>query len=217
MAECPTCDEKFDSKHGMMIHHSLIHGESLAKKKCVCENCGTAFEEFQSRIKNGKGRFCSRKCKYDIGRVEVECAQCGTVVKQPQHRAKRYDQSFCSRQCNNKWLMVDGNAPGWNQQREDHSQWRGGTRTWYGTNWKEQREKALNRDGYQCVVCGMTREKHKERYNRDLTVHHRIPIREFWDGDDLDYESANDVKNLMTVCRGCHKRWDLLPVQPEVI
>lgn len=215
--DCPTCGESFDTDHGMKVHHHGAHGESLAKKDCTCENCGEAFKEFQSRIENGRGRFCSTDCKHDIGRVEVECHQCGDIVKQPHHRAKRYERSFCSQECNDEWLTLEGNAPGWNQQKENHSQWKGGTLRWYGPNWEEQREKALKRDNYQCRSCGMTQGGHELMYGRDLTVHHLTPLREFRTDGELDYEAANKLDNLMTVCRGCHKQWDLLPVQPEVV
>ncbi len=215
-SDCPTCGESFDSEHGMKIHHYGAHGESLAKKNCTCKNCGVTFKEFQSRIERGKGKFCSKECKHDIGRVEVECHQCGTVVKQAEHRAERYERSFCSQECNDEWLTLEGNAPGWGQQQENHSQWKGGTKRWYGTNWAEQREKALERDNYQCKSCGMTQDEHEDAYGRDLAVHHLTPIREFRSDGNLDAEAANTLDNLMTVCRGCHKQWDLLPIQPEV-
>lgn len=34
----------------------------------------------------------------------------------------------------------------------------------YGSNWRKQRAKALERAGYCCERCGMTDEEHKERY-----------------------------------------------------
>lgn len=215
-SECPTCGECFETDHGMKIHHEAMHDKSLAQIECTCETCGESFTEFESRINNGRGRFCSTECKHNIGRIEVTCCHCGETVKKAKHRTGRYERSFCSRECNRKWLSIEGNAPGWNQQRENHSQWAGGTRTWYGTNWEEQREKAIERDGYQCLSCGMTRDDHREVYGRDLTVHHLTPIREFRSDGELDYEAANSLDNLMTVCRGCHKQWDLLPIQPEV-
>lgn len=86
----------------------------------------------------------------------------------------------------------------------------------YGPNWDEQRRKALDRDGWQCRLCEMTNEMHKEVYTYGLEVHHVIPIRCFRPFDSAaDYERANDLSNLRTVCCPCHHEWEGVPVFPE--
>ncbi len=65
----------------------------------------------------------------------------------------------------------------------------------YGPNWNHQRLAALKRDFYSCQNCG------KSDQNQPLHVHHKIPFRQF-----EDYNMANDLQNLITLCQECHKR-----------
>lgn len=70
---------------------------------------------------------------------------------------------------------------------------------YYGSNWPEQREKALRRDGWRCRGCGLTMRAHRCIWSGGLHVHHRTKFREF-----EEYEAANRLENLVTLCRGCH-------------
>jgi 5-methylcytosine-specific restriction endonuclease McrA len=73
----------------------------------------------------------------------------------------------------------------------------------YGSNWSEQREKALERDGWECRDCGTTNEEHLDRDGQGLHVHHLTKRRKF-----DDYEEANRLENLVTLCRDCHAKWE---------
>lgn len=66
------------------------------------------------------------------------------------------------------------------------------------------REQIIKRDGEQCVKCGMSRARHKEKYGRDITVDHI-------DGRGLNHkkdEKNNNPNNLQTLCLSCHVRKD---------
>ncbi|MEW5957509.1 MAG: Zn-binding domain-containing protein, partial [Chloroflexota bacterium] len=65
----------------------------------------------------------------------------------------------------------------------------------YGPNWPAQREQARARDGYRCQICGAP-----ER-GRAHDVHHKAPFRTF-----ASYRQANQLSNLITLCRPCHRR-----------
>ncbi len=65
----------------------------------------------------------------------------------------------------------------------------------YGPNWPRQRDRARARDGYRCQMCGVS-----ER-GRAHDVHHKIPFRAF-----DSYQQANQLTNLITLCRPCHRR-----------
>lgn len=60
-------------------------------------------------------------------------------------------------------------------------------------NFNGNREKALSRDEYKCVKCGMTQQGSYKKYRRDLYVVRLI-------GND------NKLDNLVSLCRGCHVR-----------
>ena len=208
-SKCPTCDNAFDTKAGMRIHHKQAHGESLSKKTLTCENCGDTFEEFESRIKNGRGRFCSKGCHYDDGREVVTCVRCGETAKRVSCRTDRYDREFCSRECYLDERREGGkNAPGWIDGRwlSPHYHRK------YNKTWYDSRAKALERDAYQCQGCNMSSEEHYEQYDRQLPVHHIRPAESFKIAD-----NAHVLSNLITLCRQCHNRWEGIPLRPQVV
>lgn len=83
---------------------------------------------------------------------------------------------------------------------EDSPCYNGGYLADYGSNWGRKRREALERDGYQCQICGLSRKDHKEEFGKDIHVHHIKPRSDF---DDVD--EANELKNLKTVCVRCHR------------
>jgi 5-methylcytosine-specific restriction endonuclease McrA len=66
------------------------------------------------------------------------------------------------------------------------------------------REIVLKRDNYKCVVCGMTNEQHKIKFNRSVSVHHI-------DGKGVYSKIKNhSIDNMETLCLPCHTRKDNL-------
>lgn len=97
---------------------------------------------------------------------------------------------------------------------EDHPSWKGGHIEYYGKSWDDQREKALERAGFQCEHTGMRQEEHKKLYNgQGLHVHHIRPFREF--GIE-NHKSANRLSNLRVLCSTEHRRWEGIPTLPKV-
>lgn len=68
--------------------------------------------------------------------------------------------------------------------------WRGGHAGYRGPSWPQQRRRALERDGHQCVRC---------KTSEQVTVHHKIPFCLF-----ATHVAANHLSNLETLCRPCH-------------
>lgn len=82
-------------------------------------------------------------------------------------------------------------------------------RNGYGPNWFKQRKAALERDSYTCQRCGhIGRELPNGKWT--VSVHHRVKIKCFVMDGVCDYEAANDLSNLVTLCEvnGCHKSAD---------
>lgn len=65
----------------------------------------------------------------------------------------------------------------------------------YGPTWPRQRERARERDGFRCQVCGLAET------NRAHDVHHKTPFRSF-----ASAQAANQLENLITLCPACHRR-----------
>lgn len=72
----------------------------------------------------------------------------------------------------------------------------------YGPNWPQQRAAARARDGFRCAICGAA-----EPPNRQHDVHHKRPFRAFnyVPGVNQAYREANQLDNLVTLCRSCHQ------------
>lgn len=111
---------------------------------------------------------------------------------------------------------IERRDPSAGKSGEEHWNWRGGVPEYYGPNWQSQREKCLERDGYACRDCGMSTESCSEVYGKGLDVHHKVPFRTFAPFESRqDYENANKLTNLVTLCAKCHQKWERIPVQPQ--
>lgn len=108
----------------------------------------------------------------------------------------------------------------------------------YGSNWRTQRRKTLERDNYNCVLCGMSNESHITNNNRGLDVHHIYKLRKFYDlltenhikllKSDKDCSKlhskvknitnkANHISNLVSLCRNCHlEKIEKKPPQKQI-
>lgn len=67
----------------------------------VCQRCSKSFLVRPHKVKEGKGKFCSRACA-DYG-WEEPCQNCGELVHRTEHHAKTQKHVFCSRLCYGLW------------------------------------------------------------------------------------------------------------------
>jgi len=87
----------------------------------------------------------------------------------------------------------------------------------YGPGWNtKKKETVRERDDYTCQDprCSVTQTEHIEKYGKKLHVHH---LRKARDVDDPKERNAKE--NLITLCRGCHPRWEKMAdarLVPEV-
>jgi uncharacterized C2H2 Zn-finger protein len=194
--ECPTCSRNFNSARGMKIHHKQAHGQSIAKHahgKVECPTCGDMFAQerfMSSHHKQAHGE--------SVAGVEVKCAYCGNPTTKIPARIRACDRDFCGVRCRAAWQAQQTGA--------DTNNWRGGFDHGYGYAWGHQREKALERDGRQCVVCG----RGKEDIGREPDVHHIVRK-----GDFDDPETAHELDNLVMLCREHHHEWEGIPLRPQ--
>lgn len=83
-------------------------------------------------------------------------------------------------------------------------------RLYYGAEWSKRREKAIQSADECCEVCEMDRDEHKNKFGFDLHVHHIRKMRKF-----ESTKEANKLKNLLSVCVRCHRKWENIPLAPE--
>jgi len=115
-------------------------------------------------------------------------------MQRPKNLREQNERHFCSRGCYSKALADDVKG-------EDNFNWKGGYEPYYGPDWRSQRRVVLKRDNYECQDCGLSREENRNKYGKDLEVHHLQPIRTFSDTTD-----ANQLTNLVTLCTECHTK-----------
>lgn len=188
------CSQQCHYKHNSQ-RYSGEDNPSWNRVSVKCDNCGEEISIPNWDADRYERHYCDRDC-YNDGLRTSECDWCGEEFKV--WRSLEDVQRFCSYKCSGKWRAE-------NITGEDHPRWRGGYDTeYYGPNWLKQRRRAVIRDQARCQDCGLTEKQSRERFGESLSVHHITPIREFVDAGDLDFERANRIENLDTLCRPCH-------------
>ena len=87
--------------------------------KVKCKLCGKQFNTCPAKIKDGRGKYCSRKCR-DKARIKlrtVKCIVCGKVrtYTTREYGTRKRAALYCSVKCRNKHRVGD-----------KHGRWKGG-------------------------------------------------------------------------------------------
>lgn len=209
-----------------------------APVNCICQLCNKVFVIRVSRLKEGSGKYCSRKCA-DLAkrkRAERTCQQCGSIfIVRPSERIDKYCSRICYEQsrrkkvkciCQNCGTSFTKHASGIDRGHgkycsrkcygiaksgEKHPHWRGGHNNYRGENWNRQRKLAYKRDSGVCQYCGKRPKTDEHR----CEVHH---IKRFMDFNG-DYVTANQLTNLITLCQHCHQQaeYGKIAIQPYLL
>ena len=194
--------------------------QSDVPRAVACSNCGDQLSRKPQRILyRSENFFCDRGCEAEWKRekwptgpdnplytqVEVECTWCGDLLQRKRYYVEKINHIFCrDTDCRAKWQSERSsgeNNPNWNPNYVDE----------YGTNWSEQRGLAIARDEFMCQDCGISNEEYRETHSISLDVHHIQPISTFEKPED-----ANQLSNLITLCRVCHRYWEKMsPLRPQ--
>lgn len=192
--ECPAdgCVKEYTTKSGRWYHLRDHHPELL---DILCPTCGQAFP-----TEHGRNQHHTKVHGESLTFIESKCEWCGDTFEYAQsHRSQdNFRGDFCSRECSYEWQSE-------NIRGETHPNYKGGESRRYGSNWKEQREKALERDNYSCRVCGMGQDRCKAKYGEQLHVHHVTPRRQFENDGKFDEDNANRLSNLLALCPPHHR------------
>jgi 5-methylcytosine-specific restriction endonuclease McrA len=105
--------------------------------------------------------------------------------------------TVCGHACRRQWLSDSFTGIG-------HPNWKGGGNGSYGKGWNSVRRNALERDGYQCVIC----DSSKAEIGRNPDVHHIVPVRSFIESAEHTREDAHFLDNVVSLCISCHRKAD---------
>jgi len=158
---------------------------------------GQAYRHFDSYNNIAREAGYPEMC----GHAFVECQTCGYEVKKIRAELERYEHHFCDQTCYFEWVRSGGLRSSDTVYDIE-----------YGPNWYVQRRAARARDDYKCRTCGMSEREHKSEYGSRLDVHHIKKARLF-----DDHKARNDLKNLLTLCKRCHKKWEHMGVRPQLV
>lgn len=171
--------------------HRQKRNDPTKSKTKNCEECNKPFKSWTYR----NTRYCSIRCARNADRkpdnfTNMYCETCGNEYKIHKGVLKTRKSRFCSRVCYAEGMSRE-------RQGENNVNYRGGTVRYRGRNWSKQKRAAMKRDNYKCQICGVNV---KSLRKWGYAVHHIKPYREF----DGDYKAANQLSNLITLCRHCH-------------
>lgn len=184
---------------GLLVAHFMI------TRKCLI--CGKEFGTYISKIKNGRGMFCSVVCRgvwygqtflkekhpmWKGGKKIIKCIYCDKIfgIKYSQLKA----QNFCSRKCWGMWRsenMKGEKAGGWKNGNTNINKSIRGSK-----NNRDWRRQVFIRDNWTCQECG---DKSRKGNRIIIHAHH---IKSFKDYQELRF----DVTNGLTLCKTCHAK-----------
>ncbi|MFB6142535.1 MAG: HNH endonuclease [Halorientalis sp.] len=220
--ECDRCGASFYCESARAYCSEECHDEAVSytgadnpnyrggKEATTCDICGEEFEYYPSEK---EGLYCS-ECveneqwryrptvsgadhpRWNGGKITVDCTVCGETVRRHPNQLTG-EATLCSRRCHAEWLS-DAFAG------EGHPNWEGGDTGPYGKGWARVRRQALERDGYECAVCG----KGRADIGRNPDVHHIVPVRVFEQAEEYDREDAHVLPNVVSLCVACHRKAD---------
>lgn len=138
---CEQCGQNFSvepwqARGGAKFCSQKCSGQAQQNRvKCICKVCDKNFQVRASRIKRGRGKFCSREC-YKLwwnenvckcgseshlwrgGSITQICTVCGNEFE-TKRSAVRNGRHLCSKGCANQWKSE-------HQKGADNPSWKGG-------------------------------------------------------------------------------------------
>jgi hypothetical protein len=184
-----------------------------------CEWCGEEVRRMLAEVENYQRHFCGDKdCQakwqsenwigenspnWQGGPVEVECSWCGEDLRVKKAIFRMCEDHFCpGGECYAEFRSVHWAGEG-------GPNWQGGYEGDYGPKWTKQRNLARIRDEYSCQSCAVSEGTHSLLFGYGLDVHHKVPFKNFEESS-----TANELSNLLTLCRRCHLAVEKHDVEP---
>lgn len=155
-----------------------------SKVSVKCAGCGKEFKIHNHRVGQTKNNYCGHKCRRTA--KTIKCDWCEKeMIRVPAQIEKH---NFCSKKCMGKYQTKFYSGV-------NSKHWLGDYDKYYGPNWNHQRNLARERDHFECQLCGKKEDK------KQHDVHHKKAFALFGINN---YQKANELNNLITLCNVCH-------------
>lgn len=158
---------------------------------------GVADFEFPDTAESPSAKYTDKELMTEIWRLTEhfgEPASSRDMDRFGEYSASTYSYRYGSW---NEALEAAGLQP-----REPYTQGRGEPKSlqhYTRAKWKDLRQQALERDGHECQVCGMSESENQDQFGVGLNVHHVTDVAEYDDPSDADV-----LENLESLCSICH-------------
>jgi hypothetical protein len=206
MPSCPTCEKSLGTERGVKMHHSQVHGESIAGRVVSCHWCNSSITVKPHQAREYDKNFCTDKnCRgqwlsnTNVGenhnrynKEEYVCDYCGNDLERTPSHAQG-EHIFCDPDCSSNWVSE-------NRRGEDHPLYEGGGTEGFT---KGERKKIFRRDNFTCQDCG-------DDSGGNLNAHHIVPSSE-------SEEQRHDIENGITLCIDCHSQRHNEPIRSFVL
>ena len=164
-----SCESDWKSENRVGENHP-----NYSRVPAECAWCDAELSRPRWRVKKFEHQLCNKDCKGDYysanpselherDRVTVTCSWCGDSKEVIPSQATRSEHHFCDCECKGEWWSV-------NVSGKSHPNWKDGYEPYYGPNWERKRRETRERDGYHCVLCGVTDGASKLIHGRELSV-----------------------------------------------
>lgn len=199
LKNCEHCNKLFvvTKKRGRFCCRACGASVKKLDRVSIACPCGNSFHVKPSR--QYKAKYCSSACKRKYqsypgpikDTITESCKNCGKnfEVKPGRHGRKRYCGD-CDGRVNSGGVIKGENHPWYKSGKKAIE---------FGHNWHKQRTNTRRRDSNTCRACG------KRSFLVGLDVHHIKP-RDEYDSIEALEEQGNDLSNLITLCRSCHRK-----------
>jgi 5-methylcytosine-specific restriction endonuclease McrA len=199
-------DDKICASANSKSTAHIIRQLSDTKYLVKCLWCEKEFETYQCKIRNSRGKYCSKSCRntsngyaqyvskkgmfrdFDVrgtknpnwgGGDFQDCVICG----KPFWKYPSRNTETCSNECG--WERAELTRKGLLPTIGHRNQYKG------IKNWKYLRIDTLTRDDFTCQKCKIN-YAHMQQF---LHAHHVIYLKN---------GGENDTTNLITLCKSCH-------------
>ena len=184
------------------------------KIKRQCLTCGKEIYITPYRIKTGRGKFCSKKCKYIYQskylhgknspkwkRVKRICKFCGKEIYVARHRIKIERGKYCSIKCQD---LARKNTPNFKIKGAKSPNWKGGItplsqKIRHSIEYQLWRSNIFKRDNHTCQKCGLHNGCGKTIY---LEAHHNEKsFQELYKEFLQEYDQFSPYEDIDTLVR----------------
>ena len=188
------CLAKWRSKNLRREKSTAWKGGKITR---ICKQCRKSFEVDPSRLKQNRGKYCSKICmnkSMEREKIKCFCKSCNKEFEICQSELKKGGGIFCSQKCRYEFKQGE-NAPNWKNGTSFEP---------YCHKFNEEFKQYIRaKFGNVCFLCDKTEEENGQK----LSVHH-VNYDKYCGCAETEEDKKADDKSCQFVplCRSCNSK-----------